>query len=113
MTRAPRQLVFPVITTILLITIVCSAVPSFAAAQASSPIDKTLFGVDLGFLGKTGSLPQGKFGLIRLWDSGVYWGALEPQPNQWDFTRMDQVVNDAAQKGMAIFTASRCMIAMA
>ena len=113
MISARRHFVFPIITLILLIASVFSTTPPFVEAQANPPIDKTLFGVDLGFLGKTGTLPQDKFGLIRLWDSGVYWGALEPQPNQWDFTRMDQVVKDAAQKGMAIFTASRCMIAMA
>ena len=91
---ASLALLMPLLTVIML--------PAPAIADSRTAISSTLFGVDLGYLPKDGTLPKDKFGLIRLWDSGVYWGALELQANQWDFSRMDQVVAEAVKNGIAV-----------
>jgi hypothetical protein len=38
----------------------------------------------------------------RLWDSGVAWPQLEPQPGKWDFTLLDQYVQIAAKHHVEI-----------
>jgi hypothetical protein len=41
------------------------------------------------------SLSRRGVGAIRLWDAGVRWEQLEPQPGVFDFSRLDQIVEQA------------------
>ena len=46
-------------------------------------------------------LPPDDFGMLRLWDSGTTWAALEPQPGTWLFGQLDRWVA-AARPGQDI-----------
>jgi len=35
-------------------------------------------------------LPPPGFGVLRLWDSGTTWAAMEPKPGQWQFDQLDR-----------------------
>ncbi len=46
--------------------------------------------------------PAVRFESWRLWDSGVAWPQLEPQPGKWDFTLLDRYVQVAAEHDVEI-----------
>ena len=46
--------------------------------------------------------PDGLIGRLRLWDCDVRWADLEPQPEHWQFARMDRYVQAAYQRGVPV-----------
>ena len=46
--------------------------------------------------------PDEAIGALRLWDSAVRWGELEPERGLWRFDRMDRYVDKAEQHGVPI-----------
>jgi hypothetical protein len=70
-----------------------SVAPDGGQAKLSRPITvkvtPRLFGVHDTSLA---ALSHRSVGAIRLWDAGVTWRELEPQPGVFDFTRLDQIV---------------------
>jgi len=61
------------------------------------PIPREYFGIHFHNPEKLPAVLPIDFGSWRTWDSGVTWEHLEPKPGQWDFSRLDQVV-DIAQR---------------
>jgi hypothetical protein len=45
------------------------------------------------------SPPVGVFGVERLWDTGVIWCRMNPQPGVWDFTALTTQLSEAARRG--------------
>ena len=85
----------------------------FQAATLSTKhteISPKFFGVHIGFLasrpGRRGGIatpwPDVPVGSIRFWDSAVRWAELEPARGEWNFDRMDAMVNTATQHGAEI-----------
>lgn len=46
--------------------------------------------------------PGDMVGSVRLWDSGTRWADLEPTPGQFDFTRLDALVDEARAHHAAV-----------
>jgi hypothetical protein len=76
---------------------------SSGGASKATPIkvryDHRLFGLHDANLT---SLSKPTTGSIRLWDTGVTWQAMQPNPGAIDFTRLDQIVGDAWANGTEV-----------
>jgi len=79
-----------------------------AQPDVSLPIGNDYFGMHIHRLvSKTGS-PLTEWpgpvaiGALRLWDSGVRWADIEPQPGLWNFTLFDAYVDSAALHGASV-----------
>jgi NPCBM/NEW2 domain/PA14 domain/Glycosyl hydrolases family 39 len=48
------------------------------------------------------NFPTVPFGTFRLWDTGTAWADLEPQQDQYQFGRLDELVNKALQNNLEI-----------
>jgi Glycosyl hydrolase catalytic core len=93
--------------------LVANSSPSMGAdvyRQASAPtpqlISKAFFGVHVLYLvprqGRTTAWPDAPVGSIRLYDSALRWADIEPQPERWQFDRLDAYVNLAEKQGAEI-----------
>lgn len=51
------------------------------------------FGMHIHHADTTTRWPAVNFGSWRLWDAAVSWERLEPEPGQWDFSRLDRLVS--------------------
>ncbi len=84
--------------------------PETSARQATSaaptptetgpaPIDSAFFGVhDHDPVGEAaGGWPDGPVGSMRAWDAAVTWRDIEPAPGQYEFGRLDALVDTAEQ----------------
>ena len=67
-----------------------------------SPITTKYFGMHIHHAASATPWPSVQFGSWRLWDSGVAWPQLEPQPGKWDFTLLDHYVKLAAEHNVEI-----------
>ncbi len=66
---------------------------------SGEPVARELFGTHVGLLASgTQPLPPSA-GAIRLWDAGVAWRELEPEPGQINWALMDQAVAEAQSTG--------------
>lgn len=65
-------------------------------AQAGGPTQADYFGLHIHRADQGTAWPAVPFGSWRLWDAAVSWDRLEPQPRQWDFSRLDRYVAMAA-----------------
>lgn len=65
-------------------------------AQAAGPTQADYFGLHIHRADQGTAWPAVPFGSWRLWDASVSWDRLEPQPRQWDFSRLDRYVAMAA-----------------
>ncbi len=64
-----------------------------------TPVAQELFGTHVkGLADGTQPLPA-RAGAVRLWDSGVAWRQLEPEPGKVDWAAMDQAVEQAENTG--------------
>ncbi len=46
--------------------------------------------------------PHYRFGRLRLWDTRTSWFHLQPEPDRWDFTRLDGFVQQATQRSVGL-----------
>ena len=70
-----------------------------SAPPSGEPVARELFGTHVGLLASgTQPLPPSA-GAIRLWDAGVAWRELEPEPGQINWALMDQAVAEAQSTG--------------
>jgi Glycosyl hydrolases family 39 len=60
------------------------------------------FGIHVHNTGPTRRWPDIPIGSIRLWDARVTWLNLEPKPDQWDFSRLDEFVGWAESRHLEI-----------
>ncbi len=63
-----------------------------ARPTPTEPVPATLFGIHLNKLGSHNVWPDLNAGLLRLWDTGTVWAALQPAVDRWDWTRLDYYV---------------------
>jgi Cellulase (glycosyl hydrolase family 5) len=68
----------------------------------SQPIPRSLFGLHIHHLTDTTPWPAVPFGTWRLWDAYASWPNVEPQKNQWNFSRVDQYVSLAESHGVEV-----------
>ena len=59
------------------------------------------FGMHVGQI-DGGAWPTVSVGTFRIWNGDSTWGALEPQPGQWDFRRLDARVELARSRGASV-----------
>jgi hypothetical protein len=60
-------------------------------------VRKTFFGMHASSL--SDALPESQVGAVNFTTNGVYWPQLEKSPGQFDFTRLDGLVDEAAAHG--------------
>lgn len=63
---------------------------------------REFFGMHIHEANKPGHWPEIAFGSWRLWDAHVGWADLESSKGQWNFTRLDEFVDRAANAGVSI-----------
>lgn len=111
MNRTFASIIFSLVT--LLGTSQARGEDIFQAATAPgkhSEISPRFFGAHIGYLaarpGRRGGIatpwPEMAVGSIRFWDSAVRWAELEPVRGEWNFDRMDAMVNTATRHGAEI-----------
>lgn len=68
------------------------------------PHETTLdyFGMHIHHAEKPADMPPFRFGSWRLWDAYVGWPHLEPAPGEWDFTRLDRLVQLATDRHVSL-----------
>jgi hypothetical protein len=71
-------------------------------AGPDRPIPVQYFGMHIHHATSGTPWPPVPFTGWRLWDSGVAWPQLEPQPGKWDFTLLDRYVQIAAKHQVGI-----------
>ena len=71
-------------------------------AGPTQPLDATFFGLHIHRAATATEWPRVSFGAWRLWDAGVSWPELEPEPGKWNFTLLDRYVEIAAQNHVQI-----------
>ena len=64
------------------------------------PVTRDYFGLVMSRADPVQPWPTVPFGSWRFWDSYTTWAQLEPQPGQWDFSRLDRLVAEAGQHGV-------------
>lgn len=64
------------------------------------PVTRDYFGLVMSRADPAQPWPSVPFGSWRFWDSYTTWAQLEPQPGQWDFSRLDRLVAEAGQHGV-------------
>ena len=63
--------------------------------QRERPVRPSLFGVTAS--SSSGSMPAFQVGSLRFWDSRTRWASLQPQPDVYDWSILDRLVNGARQ----------------
>lgn len=66
------------------------------------PITAEYFGMHIHHAASGTPWPAVRFASWRLWDSGVAWPQVEPEPDKWDFTLLDRYVQIAAEHDVEI-----------
>ena len=76
-----------------------SSSPSPDETAAPGAVNSTFFGVhDHDPVGDAAAgWPDAPVGSMRAWDAGVTWRDLEPAPGQFEFSRLDAIVDTAEQ----------------
>lgn len=59
------------------------------------PVPASFFGFHLNKLGSHNVWPDLGAGSLRLWDTGTCWCHLQPEPERWDWARLDYYVRHA------------------
>jgi GH35 family endo-1,4-beta-xylanase len=62
-------------------------------------LEEPLLGQHVHYLSDEGANTTQKFGAIRIWDNGVRWDQINPQPGVYDWTVLDRVVANAEAVG--------------
>lgn len=71
-----------------------------AEKPAAEPLPATYFGMHIHRADSVTRWPQAGFGSWRLWDAGVDWAKLEPEPGVYRFAKLDGLVALAQQHGV-------------
>jgi hypothetical protein len=66
-------------------------------AMSQEPVQLTYFGMHMHHASSGTPWPGIPFGTWRLWDSFTSWKDLEPAKGQWDFARLDALINLATE----------------
>lgn len=111
-TTSRRELASAIIASSLVVGLTGAALSSSPAQAAttatkstqtaSSMVPTTLFGMNV--TGLSDASPDTAAGAIRLWDERVTWSDIEPQKNQYNFSRFDRVVSNAEKTGAGDIT---------
>lgn len=67
-----------------------------------NPIARTFFGINAHRLDVGTPWPTAEVGSLRTWDAKVRWADLQPAPDTWNFSRLDILVNGAAQRKIEV-----------
>jgi len=62
----------------------------------SRMVPAQFFGMHIHYATDQTSWPHAQIGSWRLWDSGVSWSELEPSPHEWNFEKLDRLVQLAS-----------------
>lgn len=78
-------------------------------APVPSPITSSQFGADIVNFddlewgpGSDASWPPVSLGIDRIWDDGTTWRNVEPSDGHWDFSTLDEQVDQARSKGAEV-----------
>lgn len=69
---------------------------------ASDPIPAQFFGMHVARAYDSKQWPRMQFGAWRLWDAGVTWAHLEPEPGVWRWHRLDMLMDLAERSGVEV-----------
>lgn len=103
--RSPWRLAAVVALTCLLGQACASDPFDIPAAQPPRVLDAAYFGTHFHRLDHADAVhpatrwPAGLVGSVRLWDSSTRWADIEPAPDRFDFTRLDDQVAQARAQG--------------
>ena len=97
--RTARRTVRTLLATAVAGAVVATLAPAAPASAVTVPIDKRLFGMHDT---DPASWPGVSTGSIRLWDAGVTWADLEPNPGVWRWERLDAIVSAAQARGAEV-----------
>jgi polysaccharide biosynthesis protein PslG len=86
----------------LLRTVFASLLMLDVAQHAGAQVRPEYFGLHIHRAHQSTKWPEVPFGSWRLWDADVSWRDIEPAPNQFDFTRLDQDVALARRHGVDV-----------
>jgi hypothetical protein len=81
---------------LLALVLTVTLLPATAADAAVQRVKPRFFGMTDS---DPSSWPNRPVGAMRLWDAGVAWHQIEVAPNQFDWTRLDAVVQEARSNG--------------
>lgn len=70
--------------------------------ERSEPIPREYFGMHLHRAHDATQWPRVAFGSWRLWDAGVTWAHLEPEPEVWRFYRLNLILDLAERAGVEL-----------
>jgi hypothetical protein len=73
----------------------------YSAINQGKVIPPTFFGMHVLSEANWGKAPK-MFGSRRLWDTGVTWLNLEPQPGSWNFATLDREVSETLAQGIDV-----------
>jgi GH35 family endo-1,4-beta-xylanase len=78
--------------------------PSESPSSSATPTPQKPEALETTFFGShdhdpVATWPDGPVGSLRAWDAGVTWKEIETTPGQYDFTRLDAMVDTAEQNG--------------
>lgn len=69
---------------------------------APEPIPAQFFGMHVARAHDSKQWPRMQFGSWRLWDAGVTWAHLEPEPGVWRWHRLDMLTDLAERSGVEV-----------
>lgn len=69
---------------------------------APQPIPAQFFGMHVARAHDSKQWPRMQFGAWRLWDAGVTWAHLEPEPGVWRWHRLDMLMDLAERSGVEV-----------
>ncbi|MFO1276889.1 MAG: endo-1,4-beta-xylanase [Sphaerotilus natans] len=78
------------------------ALAALGAAGPAQAVPADYFGLHIHYLGRGTAWPEVPVGSLRTWDAQLTWAELQPQRDRFDFTRLDQYVQTARQKGATV-----------
>lgn len=73
--------------------------PTPPKPKFTKTVQPSLFGMHVHGLSNPDPQLNQKFGAIRIWDNGVRWDEVNPEPGVYDFTKLEQVVTNARATG--------------
>ena len=94
--------------TLVLILLCLLSTMALADATIYSPngtaaVDRQLFGVhSWGLPGGTTPWPAAQLGSYRTWDSGAVWASIETSRGNYNWSRLDQIVNVMSSRGVTV-----------
>lgn len=83
------------------LSLICLGLILLIASNAfAAPVPPQYFGMHMNK--STTSWPTVQFGMLRLWDSGTGWSALEPVNGSYNWAPLDQWLSLSQQKGVEL-----------